>query len=64
MGLVPSSHTGAAAPAVGSRFKGRVLDVVAHQGLVELSLKPELTAAAKDAAASKEALRKLKVSPW
>ncbi|KAG2446158.1 hypothetical protein HXX76_000753 [Chlamydomonas incerta] len=60
VGLVPASHTGAAAPAVGARFKGRVLDVVAHQGLVELSLKPALVAAAKDAAASKEALRKLK----
>ncbi len=64
VGLVPSSHAApSSSPAVGSRVKGRVLDVVGHQGLVELSLKPEMVAAAKDADAAKAAAKKLKVRP-
>ncbi|EFJ44854.1 rRNA processing protein Rrp5/programmed cell death protein 11 [Volvox carteri f. nagariensis] len=62
VGLVPSSHAGALgpSPAVGTRVRGRVLDVVGHQGLVELSLKPGMVAAAEDGAAGRAAARQLK----
>ncbi|KXZ56455.1 hypothetical protein GPECTOR_1g407 [Gonium pectorale] len=64
VGLVPSSHVGPVgqSPALGTKLRGRVLDVVGHQGLVELSLKPELVAAAEGAAAkaAKAAAKKLK----
>ncbi|KAG2498018.1 hypothetical protein HYH03_004276 [Edaphochlamys debaryana] len=62
VGLVPSSHTGpaGAAPAPGKHVKGVVLDVVPHQGLVELSLNPTLVGAAKKEAEAKAAAKKLK----
>ncbi len=47
--------------APGKRVVGVVLDVVPHQGLVELSLKEELKRAAKDAKVTKKALERLEV---
>ncbi|GLI68751.1 hypothetical protein VaNZ11_013243 [Volvox africanus] len=62
VGLVPSSHVGelGSSPALGSQLRGRVLDVVRHQGLVEISLKPDMLEAARGKAAAKNALKTLK----
>ncbi len=47
--------------APGERVVGVVLDVVPHQGLVELSLKEELKRAAKDGKVTRMALKRLEV---